>query len=174
MFLERSLNDPHPPPLHFKHPSLLPPSPSTTPLQASFTATPPHPPPLPPLKILIVHLVVYGVRQSFTRTSSDMIVEAQLQLSQICAHRFEVINVSVSSKPDHLPGDPQGFALSHFPGVRFFPNFLCPGGRGIEFEKFSTVLKENCRKFSICFKETRGSLISRCSWAVSYQFLQKQ
>ena len=31
MFLERSLNDPHPPPPHFKHLSLLPPSPSTTP-----------------------------------------------------------------------------------------------------------------------------------------------
>ena len=40
MFLERSLNDPPPP--HFKHPSLLP---------------PPHPPPLPPLNILIVHMV---------------------------------------------------------------------------------------------------------------------
>ena len=39
MFLERSLNDPPPP--HFKHLSLLP---------------PPHPPPLPPLKILIIHL----------------------------------------------------------------------------------------------------------------------
>ena len=31
MFLERSLNDPHSPPPHFKHLSLLPPSPSTTP-----------------------------------------------------------------------------------------------------------------------------------------------
>ena len=31
MFLERSLNEPHPPPPHFKHLSLLPPSPSTTP-----------------------------------------------------------------------------------------------------------------------------------------------
>ena len=41
MFLERSLNDPHPPPPHFKHLSLLP---------------PPHPPPPPPLKLLIVHL----------------------------------------------------------------------------------------------------------------------
>ena len=30
-FLERSLNDLHPPPPHFKHPSLLPPSPFTTP-----------------------------------------------------------------------------------------------------------------------------------------------
>ena len=40
MFLERSINDPPP---HFKHLSLLPPSPSATP---------------PPLKILIVHLAV--------------------------------------------------------------------------------------------------------------------
>ena len=39
MFLERSLNDPPPP--HFKHLSLLPPTPSTTPS---------------PLKILIIHL----------------------------------------------------------------------------------------------------------------------
>ena len=35
MFLKRSLNDPHPPPPHFKHLSLLP---------------PPHPPTLPPPK----------------------------------------------------------------------------------------------------------------------------
>ena len=43
MFLEGSLNDPHPPPPHFKHPSLLP---------------PPHPPPLPPQKkLLIIHQV---------------------------------------------------------------------------------------------------------------------
>ena len=43
MFLERSLNDPPPP---------------TTPLQASFTATP-HPihHPFPPLKILIIHML---------------------------------------------------------------------------------------------------------------------
>ena len=39
--LQRSLNDTHPPPPHFKHPSLLP---------------PPHPPPLPPLTILIIHI----------------------------------------------------------------------------------------------------------------------
>ena len=43
MFLERSLNDPPPP--HFKHLSLLPPS---------------HPPPLlPPLKILIIHNILF-------------------------------------------------------------------------------------------------------------------
>ena len=58
-FLERSLNDLHPPPPHFKHPSLLPPSPSTTP---------------PPLKILIVHLPdlteLYGRKASWDLQSS--------------------------------------------------------------------------------------------------------
>ena len=49
MFLERSLNDPPPPPPHFKHPSLLP---------------LPHPPPLPPLTILIIHLCIYIMRFS--------------------------------------------------------------------------------------------------------------
>ena len=86
------------------------------------------------------------------------------------------IYVSVNFKPDHpppraTPGD------SHVPtarGVRFLPNFLCLGGRGFELEKFSTVLKEKCRNFSICFKETGGSLKSRCLCAVSYQFLQKR
>ena len=58
-------------------------------------------------------------------------------------------------------------------GVGFLPNNLCPGGRGFELEKFSTVLKEKCRNFSICFKETGGILQSRCSCAASYQFLQK-
>ena len=48
MFLERSLNDPPPP--HFKNPSLLPPSPSTTP---------------PPLKILIIHYVIYATMNCF-------------------------------------------------------------------------------------------------------------
>ena len=57
-------------------------------------------------------------------------------------------------------------------GVGFSPNFLCPGGRGFELEKLSAVLKENCKNFSICFKETGGSLKSRCFCAVSYQFLQ--
>ena len=52
-------------------------------------------------------------------------------------------------------------------GVRSSPNFLCPGARGFEFEKFSTVLNRN---FSICFKETGGSLKSRYSCAVSYHF----
>ena len=67
---------------------------------------------------------------------------------------------------------------SHVPttrGVGFSPNFLfAPGGRGFESEKFSTVPKEKCGNFSICFKETGGSLKSSCSRAVSYQFLQKQ
>ena len=69
---------------------------------------------------------------------------------------------------------PQGFARSHCPGVGFSPNFLCSGVRRFELDIFSTVLKEKCRNFSIYFKETGGSLKSRCSPAVSYQFLQKQ
>ena len=35
-------------------------------------------------------------------------------------------------------------------GVMFSPNFLFPGDRGSESEKFSTVLKEKCRNFSVC------------------------
>ena len=87
---------------------------------------------------------------------------------------FGLVNVSINSKPGHPPGRPLGFARPHCPGVGFSPNFLCPEGRGFELEKFSTVLKEKYRDFWICFKETGGSLKSRCSCAVSYQFLQKQ
>ena len=62
-------------------------------------------------------------------------------------------------------------------GIQFSPNHICPGSRGFGSESFSTVLKEKCRNFSICFKETGGSLQIRCSCAVSYriyQFLRKQ
>ena len=59
-------------------------------------------------------------------------------------------------------------------GIGFSPNFLCQRGRGFELKKFSTVLKEKCKNFSNCFKEAGGSLKSRCSCPVSYQFLQKQ
>ena len=48
------------------------------------------------------------------------------------------------------------------PGVGFSHNFLWPGGWGFELKKFRTVLKEKCRNFSICFKETGISLKSRC------------
>ena len=74
------------------------------------------------------------------------------------------------------PGRPPGIRTSPLTGggVGFSPNFLCPGDRDFGLEKFSTVPKEKCRNFSICFKETGGSLKSRCSCAVSYQFLQKQ
>ena len=64
------------------------------------------------------------------------------------------------------------------PGIR---TYLCPGGRvfanfrsGFWIKKISLTLKKKCRNFSICFKETGGSLKSRCSCAVSCQFLQKQ
>ena len=39
------------------------------------------------------------------------------------------------------PDDPRGFARSH-----------CLGFRDFESEKFSTVFKDKCRNFSICFK----------------------
>ena len=42
-------------------------------------------------------------------------------------------------------------------GSDFRPTFFATG-QGLEVEKFSTVLNEKCRNFSICFKETRGSL----------------
>ena len=87
-----------------------------------------------------------------------MIVEAQLQLSQICAHRLEVIMYQSVPGLTIPPGDPRGFVHSHCPGGQVFAQLSLPRGRGIEFKKFFTVLKENCRSFSICFKETRGSL----------------
>ena len=69
---------------------------------------------------------------------------------------------------------PQGFARSHYPEGRLFAQLsFCSGDQGFELEKFSTVPKEKFGNFSICFKESGGSLKSRCSCAVSYQFLQK-
>ena len=109
--------------------------------------------------------------------SVKKLITPQLQdpvprISQI----LTTFNVSVNSIPDHLlPQRPPGIHTSHSQGVGFSPNFLCPRGRGFEIKNFSTVLKGKCRNFSICFKETGGSLKSRCSCAaVSYQFLQKQ
>ena len=59
--------------------------------------------------------------------------------------------------------DPRGFA-----------RFYCLGVRDFESEKFSAVFKDKRRSFSICFKETGGSLKSRCSCAASWQLVQKQ
>ena len=56
-------------------------------------------------------------------------------------------------------------------GLGFRPTFFA-WGSGFKYEKFSLVLKENCGNFSICFKEIKGSLKSRCSCAGSYQFLE--
>ena len=74
-----------------------------------------------------------------------------------------------------LPGDPRATPGDpHVPiarGSGFRPTFFASGGRGFGWETFSTVWKEKCRNFPICFKETGGSLKSRCSGAVSYQFL---
>ena len=56
----------------------------------------------------------------------------------LCLEHF----VSVNSKPDYPPDDPQDSHVPTARGVRFSPNFLCPEGRGFELEKFSTVLEE--------------------------------
>ena len=81
--------------------------------------------------------------------------------------------VSVNSKPDHPPGQPPEIRTFSLPGGRVFAQLSLPGGQDFEFEKFSTVLKEKFRNFSICFKETGCSLKSRCSCAVLYHFFQK-
>ena len=91
-----------------------------------------------------------------------------------CGPNYFSVYVSFNSKPDHAPRQPRGFTHFHGLGVGFSPNFLCPGGQGFELERFSTVLKEKCKNFQICFKKTRGGLKSKRSCAVSYQFLQTQ
>ena len=93
-------------------------------------------------------------------------------ISRPCLYEVGLkLNVSVNSKPDHSPGHPGDSHVLTAKGV--LPNFLCPGDQGFELEKFPAVLKGKCMNFSICFKETGGSLKSRCSCVVSYQ-LQKQ
>ena len=67
-----------------------------------------------------------------------------------------------------IPGRPLGIRTFLLPlgWSGFRPTFL-PGGRGFESENFPTVLKENCRNFSICFKKPGTySLKSKCSCAV--------
>ena len=56
------------------------------------------------------------------------------------------------------PGRPPGIRTFSLPGGPGFAQLSLPGGRGFELQKFSTVLKENRRNFSICFKEIGGSL----------------
>ena len=64
-------------------------------------------------------------------------------------------NVSVNFKPGHpLRATPRVRTFSLSGGSGFRPTSFAPGGRGFELEKFSTVLKEQCKNFWICFKET--------------------
>ena len=70
--------------------------------------------------------------------------------------------------------DPRGFVHSDCPGPWVFTQVAFPAGRRFELEKFSTVLKEKCRIFLVCFQETGGRLKSRCFVLFRYQFLQKQ
>ena len=75
---------------------------------------------------------------------------------------------SLTIPPRATPGDSHVLTAR---GSGFGPTFFAReggGSRGFELEKFSAVLKEKSRNFSICFKETGGSLKGRwCSCAVS-------
>ena len=114
------------------------------------------------------------MRMSFSQKNNNCAGTAFVQGDSVGGSKFTEQTILVNSKPDHLPG--RGFARSreHCQGVGFSFSFLCRGGRGFEFEKFSIVLEEKCRKLSICFKETGSRLKSGHSCAVSCQFLQKQ
>ena len=91
-------------------------------------------------------------------------------IERLLTRDSKIANVSINSKPDHPPpGRPPGIHLFSLPGGRVFAQPFCSVRWGFELEKFTTVLKEKCRNFSICFKETGGSLKSRCSCAVLYQ-----
>ena len=71
-------------------------------------------------------------------------------------------NVSVISKPDHPLGDSRGFARSHCPGVEFSHNFFS-WWLGVLNLRNILVLKKKYRNFSICFKQTGGSLKKQVS-----------
>ena len=89
--------------------------------------------------------------------------------------RYVSVIPSLTITPPPPPRRHPGICMFSLPGGSAIrPIFFAPGDWGYELEKFSTVLKEKCKNFSIGFIETGGSLKSRCSCAVSYQYLQKQ
>ena len=76
-------------------------------------------------------------------------------------------NASVNSKTDYPPrGDPLEIRTFSLPEGRVFAQLSLPGGRDFKLEKSPTILKEKCRNFSICFKETGDSLNIMCSCSV--------
>ena len=83
---------------------------------------------------------------------------------------FESVSLTCSQQISSHTEDRDKLHLSYRTCVRilFFLRFL----RDNIFPAFER--SEVAANFSICFKETGGSLKSRCSCVVSYQFLQKQ
>ena len=73
--------------------------------------------------------------------------------------RFMHQSIPSLTIPRANPGDSHVFTV---PRVGFSPNFLCPEARGFESEKFSTVLKEKCRNFSICFEQFEKHVFLCC------------
>ena len=53
---------------------------------------------------------------------------------------YQSIPSLTTTAPGATPGDSHGFTIT---GVGFPPNFLCPGGRSLELEKFPAVLEGN-------------------------------
>ena len=103
------------------------------------------------------------MRMSFSQENNNCVGTAFVQGDSVGGSKLTEQTILVNSKPDHLLVG--GFARSRD---------HCPGGWGFEFEKFSVVLEEKCRKLSICFKDTGSRLKSKCSCAVSCQSLHKQ
>ena len=81
--------------------------------------------------------------------------------------KLSSVNVSVNFKPDHYPPPRQspGIRMFPLPGGRVFAQLSLSGGQGFEL-KMQELLD--------LFQRNRRQLESRCSCAVSYQFLQKQ
>ena len=80
-----------------------------------------------------------------------------MQLSLIAALCISQLQVGPPPPPSTL-GNSHIFTA---PGVGLSPRFRCLRGRDFELEKFPTVLKEKCRNFSICFKETGAGQLEK-------------
>ena len=87
----------------------------------------------------------------------------------LCSSQFQAYYTPKKATPGiptfSLPpgGGGSGFRLTFF-----------ALGVGVLIREIVYSFERKCRNFSICFKETGGSLKSKCSCAVLYEFLQKQ
>ena len=101
-----------------------------------------------PFYIHLAKLFTLSLRIGYIPTAWKLATLCMLikpdKLPSLTASYRPIIYQSIPSLP---PGNPLGFARSHFPGGWVFAHLFCLGVRGFESEKFSTVLKEKCRNF---------------------------